>query len=187
MIQRNIDGPINQRALVAYTQSHKLFASALKLAVKLFEKDKRPFTGLKYVSHTMTVASLLIELKLEEKILVVAALQDVLRKPKSVQPEKLTTDFGSEVSGLVSALQIGTDIPAYASRLPDADPIVHTVLAASLLDEACSIPRKSIKTEEARAILRRVDTLAVCLTKAHPELLRRLLTIVRQNKINGLY
>lgn len=187
MIQRNIEGPINQRALVAYTQSHKTFASALKLSVKLFEKDKRPFTGLKYVSHTMTVASLLIDLKLEEKILVVAALQDVLRKPKSVNSEKLTTDFGSEVSNLVSALQVGSDIDSYVKTLPDADPIVHTVLAASLLDEACSIPRKHIKSDEARTILRRVDTLAVALPKAHPELLRRLLAIVRQNKLNGLY
>lgn len=186
MIQRPSEGPINQRALIAYTQGHKSFASALKLAVKVFEKDKRQFTGVKYVSHAMTVASLLIEVKESEATLVVAALQDVLRKP-AVTEEKLLVDFGSEVLALVKALQVGSSLSAYVVTLADADPVVHTVMAASLLDHICSIPRKSIKSAEAKEILVRADTLHTHLTKANPELLRRLTSVLRQSKINGLY
>lgn len=177
-MRKQIDGPINQKALIAYSQGNPTYAKALKLTVKLFEKDKRPFTGLKYASHAMTVATVLLDVRADLKTMTVSALQDVLKK-SSVTEESIAADYGDDVLALVKALQPGEDQDAHIAALVDADVIVHTVLAASLLDEVCSVPRKVVKTPEAQAIFARAAAYTPALTKANPEVLRRLSVVVK--------
>lgn len=168
----------NHKALIAYSNQNPTYAKALKLAVKMLEGRTRPFTHIKYVSHAMTVGSLLIEVKADLRTMIASALQDLVSKSQACGAS-LSADYGADCVDLAVALQIGPDVAAFASTLAQADPAVHTILTASVLDEVCSIPTKSIKTPEARVFLDRAVKLTPALTKADPELHRRLSLVVR--------
>ena len=177
--------PVNSKALIAYAHVNKTFSTALQLAVKLYKKDKRQWSGVPYVSHAMTVASLLLELKAPSNVMVVAALQDMLQR-NALTEATMRKEFGDEITDMVRALSKpkaveGSDVvQAYLAQLAGASDEVKTVKLASLLDMVCAVPRKKMTDPAVQALLADARTLLPSLVGGSPELTRRVTLILRR-------
>jgi (p)ppGpp synthase/HD superfamily hydrolase len=140
-------GPINQKAVIAACHQHKPLQQALELAKKLYKKEKRKHTGIEYLSHPLTVISLLLDVNAPQESLVVAALQDTLAIT-TLKNSTLRSLFGDAVADQVIALtQAGDTHEAYKAKLAGSTSEVQTIKLASILDNICAIPAKSLASE----------------------------------------
>lgn len=175
-------GPINSKALVAYVQKDKAYEKALDLSRKLFKGDKRDYTGVQYISHAMTVGSLLLEIQAQASTMLASALQDLLARER-VKPKTIEELFGAEALTNVKALTPvklvngDLDIKAYGEQLKAGGNAIQTIKTASLLDHVCSIPKKNLAG--AFKLLEQVDGLLPYLEGGNAELLRRLSVALR--------
>lgn len=179
---KQVPGPINSKALVGYVQKDKAYEKALDLARKLYKGDKRDYTGVQYVSHAMTVGSLLLEIRAQSSTMVASALQDTLARDR-LQPKTIAEMFGDEALANVQALtppaNLGdaASVQAYGEQLKAAGNAVQTIKTVSLLDHVCSVPRK--KLGEAFKLFDQVQALLPWLEGGNAEMLRRLTVAVR--------
>lgn len=134
--------PVNSKALIALSQKNKTFAQAMKLIIKLYKGQARPYTGLRYDSHPLTVGSLLLDRGLDEATVLVAILADVLHA-SSLKEATLRDLFGDAVADRVVALTPEPNHAAYLARLMDLDGDTQSIKIASLLDEVCAIPERN--------------------------------------------
>lgn len=177
--------PVNSKALIAYAHVNKTFSTALQLAVKLYKKDKRQWSGVPYVSHAMTVASLLLEIKAPADIMVVAALQDMLQR-NALTEAVMRKDFGDAITDMVVALSKpkvaeGEDANlAFFNQLASSTDEVKTVKLASLLDMVCAVPRKKMADPAVQALLSDARAILPSLVGGSPELNRRVTLILRR-------
>jgi (p)ppGpp synthase/HD superfamily hydrolase len=178
-----VQGPINHKAVIAYCYQDKSYKQALELAKKLYKKDKRKHTGVDYLSHPLTVASLLLEVGVQPVTMVVSALQDTLART-SLKESTLRTEFGDDVANQVLVLTpVKTadgklDVEAYKAKLAAAVPELQTLKLASILDEVCSIPAGKLSAES--EFIGQCAELAGVLTQGQPELARRVQVALRR-------
>lgn len=178
-----VQGPINHKAVIAYCYQDKSYKKALELAKKLYKKDKRKHTGVDYLSHPLTVASLLLEVGVSGEALVVSALQDTLTRT-SLKESTIRTEFGDGVADQVVALTPvkgadgALDLEAYKAKLAAAGPDIQTIKLASILDEVCAIPAGKLSAE-ADFINASAD-LAGVLTAGNAEISRRVQAALRR-------
>lgn len=138
-------GPINQKAVIAYCYKDATYKKALELAKKLYSKHKRPHVNVEYLSHPLTVATLLLELGVSSTAMVASALQDTLTRT-NLKESTIRAEFGDAVAELVVALTPvvtaadQVDIEAYKAKLAAASHEVQTIKLASILDNVCAIP-----------------------------------------------
>lgn len=178
-----IQGPINHKAVIAACHKHKPLQLALELAKKLYQKQKRKHTGIDYLSHPLTVISLLLEVGASQDALVVAALQDTLSRT-TLKESTIRAQFGDAIADKVVALTATAItgqrvvIEAYRDQLVSGGPEVQTIKLASILDEICSLPANTLRTETAT-----VDVLADIagdLTLGNAEIARRVQAALRR-------
>lgn len=178
-----VQGPINHKAVIAYCYQDKAYKKALELAKKLYQKEKRKYTGVNYLSHPLTVASLLLEVGVSSEAMVVSALQDTLTRT-SLKEATIRTEFGDAVAAQVVALTPvknvdgSLDLEAYKAKLAAAGPDIQTVKLAALLDEVCAIPAGKLSAEA--DLINTSADLAAVLTGGNPEIARRVQAIVRR-------
>lgn len=178
-----VQGPINQKAVIAACHKHKPLQLALELAKKLYKKHKRQHTGIEYLSHPLTVISLLLEAGASQTALVTAALQDTLAQT-NLKESTIRDQFGDEVANQVVALTPEIDsvgyihVEAYRAQLAGASAEVQTIKLASILDQVCSIPQAKL-AGEAQFINAAADIAAV-LTQGNAELARRVQAALRR-------
>lgn len=178
-----VQGPINSKAVIAYCYKDKSYAKALELAKKLYKKVKRAYTGVEYLSHPLTVGSLLLELGVSSEAMQASALQDTVEKT-TLKATTVRTEFGDAVSDLVNALTPVTtpdgmvDIAAYTAAIVAAGVEAQTIKLASILDDVCSIPANKLSAEAERIGV--LATIAAGLTGGNAELARRVQAAVRR-------
>lgn len=178
-----VQGPLNQKAVIAACYQHKPLELSLQLAKKLYKKHKRNHTGIEYLSHPLTVISLLLEAKVSPDALVTAALQDTLTLT-ALKEATIRAQFGDVVADQVVALTpvIGADgkldFDAYKAKLASANPEVQTIKLAAILDDVCSIPARQLAAE-ADFITANAE-LASVLTLGDAEIARRVQATVRR-------
>lgn len=176
-------GPINQKAVIAYCYQDKAYKQALELAKALYKKKKRKYTGVDYLSHPLTVASLLLEAKVSSFAMVVSALQDVLTQ-SNLKISTVANDFGQDVADAVTTLTPiyhpdgQLHLAAYVPALMAASPELQTIKLASLLDEICSIPAGRLVHEA--GFLFYAAEIASALDKGDAELKRRVSAAIRR-------
>lgn len=175
--------PINSKAIIGYCYQDKAYQKALKLAEKLYAQVKRVHTGVEYLSHPLTVATLLLEIGVSSQAMQASALQDTLTKT-TLKLSTIQAEFGEAVAQMVQALTpvLGAsgelDVEAYKAALASAGPEVQTIKLASILDEVCAIPKHKLAAEAARIEL--LADLANSLTFGNAELARRIQAAVRR-------
>lgn len=145
---QKVSGPINTQTFIAYARRHKPFEEAFNLATKLYAKQKRDFTGIKYISHPSTVASLLLDYQLPAHTMVAAVLEETLSRT-NLKAATIENLFGAEVLALVQALTPGELAgsearQAYGEQIRAAGYQAQTVKLASILDHVCAIPAKRL-------------------------------------------
>lgn len=178
-------GPINSKALIAYCHADKAYQEAMKLAEKLYKKvDKRDFTGISYFSHPTTVGSLLLESQAQSSLMVSSALEDMLARNK-VKPATIQAMFGDTVLAMVEALTPvrvngELDLEAYGQRLRAGGYPVQTVKLASMLDHACSVPRKQLS--RAFKLFDEIEGLLPYLQAGNTELFKRVQVVLRASR-----
>lgn len=175
--------PINSKAVIGYCYQDKAYQKALKLAEKLYAKVKRVHTGLDYLSHPLTVATLLLDVGVSSEAMQASALQDTLTKT-TLKLSTIQAEFGTTVAQMVQALTPvqdasgQLDVAACKAALAAAGPEVQTIKLASLLDEVCAIPKGKLVVEAAR--IEQMADLAASLTFGNAELARRVQAAVRR-------
>jgi (p)ppGpp synthase/HD superfamily hydrolase len=183
-----VQGPINHKAVIAACQKHKPLQLALELAKKLYKKDKRKHTGIEYLSHPLTVISLLLEVGASQDALVVAALQDTLSRT-TLKESTIRAQFGDDVADNVVALAPVSSqgafgildtiaFAAYKDRLASASPEVQTIALASILDHICSIPAAKLSDEA--AFVSECADVAGALVLGNAEIARRVQAALRR-------
>lgn len=176
-------GPINQKAVIGYCYKDKSYAKALELAKKLYKKVKRNHTGLEYLSHPLTVATLLLEVGVSAEAMQASALQDTLSRT-TLKEATIRADFGDAVADMVVALTPAkgadgkVDVDAYQAQLVAGGPEVQTIKLASLLDDVCAIPAAKLAAES--EMLEQADKLAAAMTFGNAELARRVQAALRR-------
>lgn len=151
---QKLSGPINTHAFISYARAHKPFEQAYNLATKLYAKRKREHTGIKYISHPSTVASLLLEYELHPDTMVAAVLEETLALT-TLKASTLETLFGAQVLDLVKALtppmHEGAGLRlAHGESLRAAGYQAQTVKIVSLLDHVVSIPANKLAASAQR-------------------------------------
>lgn len=180
---QHVKGPINSKAVIAYCHRDKTFSNALQLAKKLLSGQKRAFTGFDYLSHPLTVASLLIEVKAPQPVMVAAALQDSLSRT-TLKAATLEKEYGAEVAAMVRALtpvknaEGQVDLAAYKAQLEQGGESVQTIKLASLLDHLAPLSEKYAK--KAGELIAEATELLPSLTQGHPELMHRAQAALRR-------
>lgn len=178
-----VQGPINQKAVIAACHQHKPLQQALELAKKLYKKHKRKHSGIEYLSHPLTVISLLLEAGASQTALVTAALQDTLAQT-TLKESTIRAQFGDDVANMVVALTATVDsigyvhVEAYRAQLAAATAEVQTIKLASILDEICAIPAKNLATEA--QFINATAELAGALTLGNAEIARRVQAALRR-------
>lgn len=178
-----VQGPINQKAVIAACHQHKPLQHALELAKKLYKKHKRKHSGIEYLSHPLTVISLLLEAGASQTALVTAALQDTLAQT-TLKESTIRDLFGDDVANQVVALTATVDsigyvhVEAYRAQLAAASAEVQTIKLAAILDEICAIPAKSLVTE--MPFINASAELAAALTLGNAEIARRVQAALRR-------
>lgn len=176
-------GPINSKAVIAYCYQDKSYAKALELAKKLYKKVKRDHTGVEYLSHPLTVATLLLEIGVSSEAMQASALQDTLTKT-TLKETTIRAEFGDAVANLVAALTPvkgadgKVDVDAYKAALLAAGPEAQTIKLASILDDVCSIPSGKLVAEADR--LATAADIAGALTFGNAEIARRVQVALRR-------
>lgn len=176
-------GPINQKAVIAYAYKDKAYQKALELAKKLHKKHKRVHTGVEYLSHPLTVASLLLEIGVSSTAMVASALQDMLVMT-NLKESTIRTEFGDAVADAVVALTppaadaAPAAFDAYKAKLAGAGSEAQTIKIASLLDHVCAIPASKLVSEA--PFLAKCDELLSVLTLGNAELARRTQAAIRR-------
>lgn len=175
-------GPINQKAVIAYCYKDAQYQKALELAKKLYKKQKRKHTGIEYLSHPLTVASLLLELGVSSTAMVVSALQDMLVLT-NLKESTIRAQFGDVIADKVVALTPPTDdsaeaFQAYKSKLAGADHEVQTVKLAALLDDICAIPKAHLVADA--PFLAKCSEIVESLNLGNAELARRVQAALRR-------
>lgn len=178
-----VQGPINHKAVIAYCYQDATYKKALELAKKLYRKDKRKHTGVEYLSHPLTVASLLLEVGVSGEAMVVSALQDTLSRT-SLKESTLRAEFGDAIADQVVALTPVTgadgalDVAAYTGRLQAAGPAIQTIKLASILDEVCAIPAGKLSAEA--DFISGCAVIAGAMTLGNAEIARRVQAALRR-------
>jgi len=178
-----VQGPINQKAVIAFCYKYLPYKQALELAKKLYKKDKRKHTGIEYLSHPLTVGSLLLEVNASPTAVVVSALQDTLTRT-SLKESTIRKEFGDAVADQVVALtpvngaEGQLDVEAYKAKLVAAGPEVQTIKLAAILDEICSIPQNKLSAEA--GYINTCADIAGALTLGNAELARRVQAALRR-------
>lgn len=178
--------PINSKAVIGYCYRDTAYQKALKLAEKLYAKVKREHTGVEYLSHPLTVATLLLDVGVSSSAMQASALEDTLDKT-TLKLSTLQAEFGDAVTQMVQALtpvlnaEGQVDVPAYKAALVSGGPEVQTIKLASLLDEVCSLPKGQLAAQSAR-IAQWAD-IASALTFGNAELARRLQAAIRGARV----
>ncbi len=178
-------GPINSKAVIAYCYKDKSYAKALELAKKLYKGAKRAHTGVEYLSHPLTVASLLLEIGgFSSEAMQASALQDAQGGNTTLKPTTIRTVFGDAVANLVDALtpvkdaEGNVDLAAYKAALIAAGPEAQTIKLASILDDVCSIPGAKLAGESGRIAV--LADVAAALTDGNAEIARRVQAAIRR-------
>ncbi|CAB5514468.1 hypothetical protein LMG26857_03527 [Achromobacter anxifer] len=179
---QKVSGPINTQAFIAYARQHKPFEEAYNLATKLYAKQKRDFTGIKYISHPSTVAALLLDYQLPAATMVAAVLEDTLSRT-SLKPATIEKLFGAEVLALVQALTPGDQrgaeaLKEYGERIRAAGYQAQTVKIVSVLDHLCAIPANRLSASIDN--LEAWTTLLPYLSGGNAQLLERLTAALRR-------
>jgi (p)ppGpp synthase/HD superfamily hydrolase len=178
-----VQGPINHKAVIAHCYADKAYKQALELAKKLYKKDKRKHTGIEYLSHPLTVASLLLEVGVSGEALVVSALQDTLTRT-ALKESSIRTEFGDAVADQVVALtpvkRINgeLDLDAYKAKLAGLNADLQTVKLASILDDVCAIPAGKLAAES--DLINTSFEIAGVLTAGNAEIARRVQAALRR-------
>lgn len=178
-----VQGPINQKAVIAAAHKSKALQQALELAKKLYKKHKRKHTGIEYLSHPLTVISLLLEAGASQTALVTAALQDTL-SATTLKESTIRDMFGDDVANQVVTLTATVDsigyvhVEAYRAQLAAANPEVQTIKLAAILDDICAIPAKNLVAEA--DFISASAELAAGLTLGNAELARRVQAALRR-------
>jgi (p)ppGpp synthase/HD superfamily hydrolase len=178
-----VQGPINHKAVIAHCYADKVYKQALELSKKLYKKDKRKHTGIDYLSHPLTVASLLLEVGVSRDAMVVSALQDTLSRT-ALKESTIRTEFGDTVADQVVALtpvKASTgelDLDAYKAKLAGLDADFQTVKLAAILDDVCAIPAAKLAAES--ELINTSVELAGVLTAGNAELARRVQAALRR-------
>ena len=174
-----VQGPINHKAVIAACHKYKPLQLALELAKKLYKKDKRKHTGIEYLSHPLTVISLLLEVGAAPDALVVAALQDTLSRT-TLKESTIRAQFGDAIAEQVVALtQAGAqDVTAYKAQLASTSPEVQTIKLASVLDHICAIPAAKLTAEA--AFIGELADIAGVLAMGNAEIARRVQAALRR-------
>lgn len=178
-----VQGPINQKAVIAACHKHKPLQHALELAKKLYKNTKRAHTGIEYLSHPLTVISLLLEAGASQTALVAAALQDTLAQT-TLKESTIRDQFGDDVANMVVALTATVDsvgyvhVEAYRDQLVAANPEVQTIKLAAILDEICAIPAKNLFAQA--DFINASAELAGALTQGNAEIARRVQAALRR-------
>lgn len=174
--------PVNAQALIAYVKAEPVFKAALDKAKSLYAKDRRNYTGIAYVSHPMTVASVLLEFPVTAETMAIAALEEVLARTRFTEVE-LREQFGDVVADAVVALtppktSTQADLVAYGARLAGTTPAVQSVKLASMLDHICAIPTGKLKN--AAGTMANFKVILPSLTAGDAELMRRVANALRR-------
>lgn len=174
--------PVNSKAIIAYAKQEPEYKKALDLAKKLYQKDRRQYTGIEYLSHPLTVGSLLLDFAVQPSAMVVSALEDVLVRT-TLTEQALREQFGDAIADKVVALTAPKTVTpetlqVHIKRLQAADPDVKTVKLASLLDHICSIPANKLK--HAAGYLADCKALLPALEGGNAELMRRVTGALRR-------
>jgi (p)ppGpp synthase/HD superfamily hydrolase len=178
-----VQGPINHKAVIAHCYADKAYKQALELAKKLYKKDKRKHTGIDYLSHPLTVASLLLEVGASGDALVVSALQDTLSRT-ALKESTIRAEFGDIVADHVVALTPvksvngELDLEAYKAKLAGLTTHFQSVKLASILDEVCAIPAAKLAAES--DLINTSFEIAGVLTAGNAELARRVQAALRR-------
>lgn len=179
-----VQGPINHKAVISHCYKDKTYKKALELAKKLYSKQKRKHTGVEYLSHPLTVASLLLEIGASDEALVVSALEDVLSRT-TLKESTLRKEFGDSVADKVLALtpfrtpdgELNKGM--YAINLVSAGTDVQNIKLASILDEVCAIPANKL-AEEAEFLATCAQLTSALVGMGNPELGRRVQAAIRR-------
>lgn len=171
------NGPINARALVAATYRNPALKAALELARSRYNKKFRPhLKRVEFLSHALTVGTLLLEQGADSDTLVAGILEDIVTVG-GISLAQIGSQFGPVVAAHVAALTPVTvdgeiDFHAYGVALKAAGRAVQTVKLASMLDEVCALPSKALVVESVR--LAQYQALQQFLSDGDAELNRRL-------------
>jgi (p)ppGpp synthase/HD superfamily hydrolase len=125
---------------------------ALKLAADAFSGHARKGSGAPYLTHLLSVATLVMEHGGDEEQIVAAILHDYLEDIPGADEAVLVSRFGERVTRLVRALSDTTDATqpkapwkprkeAYLALLETAAPEVKLIAAADKLHNATSTLR----------------------------------------------
>ena len=179
---RTISGPINTQAFIAYARSNKAFEEAFNLATKLYAKQKREHTGIKYVSRPSTVASLLLDFAMQPATMVAAVLEETLHRT-TLKPATIQSLFGPDVLALVQVLtppdiSDAAAVKAHGEGLRAAGYQAQTVKIVSLLESAVAIP--SNRLSACAPQLEHALALVPYLQGGNNELLERLQAALRR-------
>lgn len=179
-MMKSNNGPINQQALIAFGYKHKAFEQAGNLATKLYKKQKREFMGVNYLSHPLTVCSLLLEFTAEASTLVAAMLAETLVRT-NLREASIEEQFGPVVLTKVKALTPGwglnetptaEQVQAYGAQLKACGSDVQNILVASMLEKTCAIPSSKLSAMASQLLV--FKELATYLTLANSALRTRL-------------
>lgn len=174
-------GPINPKAVIAYARQHKHFEEAYNLVTKLYAKQKREFTGVQYISHPSTVASLLLEFSPTPEMMLAALLEETPTRTR-LKWETIEKLFGPAVLRMVQDLQepelAHEGWLAYCEQVATQDYATKTVKLASLLDHACAIPSR--KLSDCYARLGRWEQLLPALKGGNSELHDRMSAVLKR-------
>lgn len=174
--------PVNSSAIIAYAKQEPVFKQALDLAKKVYQKDRRMYTGIEYLSHPLTVASLLHEFAVQPTTMVLAALEEVLARTPLTEAA-IREQFGDAIANKVVAItppkkSTPETLQEYTERLKAADSDLKTVKLASLLDHICSIPSNKLK--HAAGFLADCKIMLPALEGGNKELMRRVTGALRR-------
>lgn len=174
--------PVNSKAMIAYAKQEPVFKEALDLAKKVYQKDRRMYSGIEYLSHPLTVASLLHEFAVQPSTMVLAVLEEVLARTQ-LTAAAIREQFGDAIADKVVAItppkkSTPETLQEYTERLKAADADVKTVKLASLLDHVCSIPSNKLK--HAAGFLADCKVMLPALEGGNAELMRRLTSALRR-------
>jgi guanosine-3',5'-bis(diphosphate) 3'-pyrophosphohydrolase len=118
-----------------------LYETALKLAVKAHDGQKRKHDGSAYVTHPIMVARLVEEAGFSETVVAAALVHDVL-EDTTVTESELRVQLGDEVADIVTAVSEDTDLPweerkeAYVRSVVAAGEAVWAVSVADKIHNA---------------------------------------------------